>query len=1072
MNSKKRRTVSSSRQLEILEGEAGQNLPTRTLTENISDDDSGPATAGVIEKIELTNFMCHDLFTLELGPQINFIIGRNGAGKSAILTGISVGLGAKATDTNRGSSIKDLIKNDKQTAKTLIVLKNEGRYAYCPEIYGKKIRIKRKFQREGGNQYSIESADGKVISNKKSVIDEILAKFDITVDNPIAFLSQDKAREFLHSTSDTKKFEYFMTGTNITGIKKHVETSKNYIDVITAKESQAIAQYKATENTFSICKAEFEKFSTTASIRNKLNIAHGKLYWFNVNQLEHKILRSEQKTQRLLEEIQQLEAKIDQIDQKSATSEDERIKLQQAQKSTLEDFETAKNKEIVLRDQRNAILETIKQNEQEISNTTATIKNLEKDLEKCKSSIDAEQKRIDEINGGTEDILKRQLQTNTLEIENLNRSKANAIHEKSKIKIDEDNEVKGLDEELKEMDRNFSELALKHQELKDSQKDKFRPWGYKMNNLIDLIKKTKSWHKEPVGPIGLYVNVKEEFKQWKDLINTVLNRSLDSFLVTDEHDRRILDRLMKEIQFSKNILVRKLDKFDYKQGKPNGLTTLEDAITVTNEDVLYTLIDFNKIEKNVIAKEAEAEKFARQDKVQSVYIHFGTSGNSAQRVSLQNGTVRFDPVYYDTSIHKLGGGIDPRDELSNLESQMSSVRKLIELKRHEANGIRRGYRQRVQKIEDVIISCTSKMGSLTNENFRIQEKLSEDGDFAKIESLKANIEDLNRQIAANKGVSQGLQEDIKNSLRSKEQLDIEITKLKRETKAKRTIAQTAEQNLIEFETDMETGINEKSSFIHEKAQCEKKIISYRETHQEASRLLKEAISSAERICKREIVTFESDDNKDSIMEEYKELERQVRQAESSFGKSIQEVQEALDIAIRKRADAEQRMERLRNTRRRLNDNLSSRIKYFEKVKDDLVRTAKRTYDRALDLREYTGNLEFNFEKETLTLLALTAKDLENRSVGSLSGGEKSYIQIAMLLAIWKVMNSTIRGLDEFDVFMDSVNRSMCIKLLLSELRKNPKSQNIFITPQDIAIVGDLAGSDIKIHTMMDPRSEV
>ena len=55
--------------------------------------------------------MCHDSFELKLGPQLNFIIGRNGSGKSAILTGISVGLGAKATDTNRGSTIRDLIKD-------------------------------------------------------------------------------------------------------------------------------------------------------------------------------------------------------------------------------------------------------------------------------------------------------------------------------------------------------------------------------------------------------------------------------------------------------------------------------------------------------------------------------------------------------------------------------------------------------------------------------------------------------------------------------------------------------------------------------------------------------------------------------------------------------------------------------------------------------------------------------------------------------------------------------------------------------------------------------------------------
>ena len=65
----------------------------------------------------------------------------------------------------------------------------------------------------------------------------------------------------------------------------------------------------------------------------------------------------------------------------------------------------------------------------------------------------------------------------------------------------------------------------------------------------------------------------------------------------------------------------------------------------------------------------------------------------------------------------------------------------------------------------------------------------------------------------------------------------------------------------------------------------------------------------------------------------------------------------------------------------------------------------------------------------------TGNDEKKRTVESLSGGEKSFSQIALLLSIWKVMNSRIRGLDEFDVYMDSVNRSISIKLLLKELKR-------------------------------------
>jgi recombinational DNA repair ATPase RecF len=34
---------------------------------------------GVIEKVNLTNFMCHDRLEIKLGPKLNFVIGHNGS---------------------------------------------------------------------------------------------------------------------------------------------------------------------------------------------------------------------------------------------------------------------------------------------------------------------------------------------------------------------------------------------------------------------------------------------------------------------------------------------------------------------------------------------------------------------------------------------------------------------------------------------------------------------------------------------------------------------------------------------------------------------------------------------------------------------------------------------------------------------------------------------------------------------------------------------------------------------------------------------------------------------------------
>lgn len=44
---------------------------------------------------------CHKFVTVPFGPQINFLVGNNGSGKSAVLTGITMALGGAAKNTVR-----------------------------------------------------------------------------------------------------------------------------------------------------------------------------------------------------------------------------------------------------------------------------------------------------------------------------------------------------------------------------------------------------------------------------------------------------------------------------------------------------------------------------------------------------------------------------------------------------------------------------------------------------------------------------------------------------------------------------------------------------------------------------------------------------------------------------------------------------------------------------------------------------------------------------------------------------------------------------------------------------------
>jgi structural maintenance of chromosomes protein 6 len=88
-------------------------IPRMEATEELENTlkNRKPMDHGVILSFECLNFMCHKHLEVKLGPHLNFIIGRNGSGKSAVLTGLTICLGGKVQGTNRGKSLKDLIKD-------------------------------------------------------------------------------------------------------------------------------------------------------------------------------------------------------------------------------------------------------------------------------------------------------------------------------------------------------------------------------------------------------------------------------------------------------------------------------------------------------------------------------------------------------------------------------------------------------------------------------------------------------------------------------------------------------------------------------------------------------------------------------------------------------------------------------------------------------------------------------------------------------------------------------------------------------------------------------------------------
>ena len=100
--------------------------------------------AGTISRINLVNFMSHANFSADFSRGLNFVVGQNGAGKSALLVAVCTAFGLSARATHRTEDgAKGLVKEGTNSSTITLRLTNEGPDAFRPDEYGHEVVIER-----------------------------------------------------------------------------------------------------------------------------------------------------------------------------------------------------------------------------------------------------------------------------------------------------------------------------------------------------------------------------------------------------------------------------------------------------------------------------------------------------------------------------------------------------------------------------------------------------------------------------------------------------------------------------------------------------------------------------------------------------------------------------------------------------------------------------------------------------------------------------------------------------------------------------------------------------------------
>jgi chromosome segregation ATPase len=104
-------------------------------------------------------------------------------------------------------------------------------------------------------------------------------------------------------------------------------------------------------------------------------------------------------------------------------------------------------------------------------------------------------------------------------------------------------EGEAKERELGELRKKISNAEQMLARVKESEKNKLVAYGQNIPQLLENIKRTKWLGDEPLGPLGMFVKVKEPEK-WAELLRNQMGGVLTAFAVTDARDQKTLKKML------------------------------------------------------------------------------------------------------------------------------------------------------------------------------------------------------------------------------------------------------------------------------------------------------------------------------------------------------------------------------------------------------------------------------------------------------------------------------------------------------------------------------------------------
>uniref|UniRef100_A0A665WV10 Structural maintenance of chromosomes protein 6 n=1 Tax=Echeneis naucrates TaxID=173247 RepID=A0A665WV10_ECHNA len=990
--------------------------PAEELAHNGADaDDPLLKRVWIVESITLKNFMCHSLLgPFNFGSNVNFVVGNNGSGKSAILTALIVALGGNAQATNRGSSLKGFVKEGESSADVSITLRNKGRDAYKPDVYGPAIIVDLRITREGLRTYKLRGKSGQIVSTKKEELLSILDNFNIQVNNPVSVLTQEMSKYFLHSKGEGDKYKFFMKATQLEQMREdfvYIKTTRHVTEDKVGKHSECLKDLKRK---YLEKEDRYKSLSSLDEMHTKLEQLQKQMAWALVIEME--------------KELEPMKEKL-QSDRRSTAKFDEKV-----EEWKVKFLFVSENKYKQIQEQLEGITQQVRELQPKCAELKAEAQRCNKLLKSSEvwfkssevlivfkiSESQARKERMEQIQAELEG-LRHHISTLGQQIDQYQ----HALEEKLFSK-----------KEQAMLQRSTETKRRSLQTMESSRSNRLRRFGEHMPALLAAIEeahKRGQFKRKPRGPLGYLISPKDP--EYALAIEVCLKGLLLAFTCDNYDDERVLQHLMNvRITVCQQVIsvcpvscIRAVRHPEY----PSVLQALE----IEDPVVANCLIDQKAIESILLIKNRTEARRVMQGRNPPPNCNHAFSKEGDQIFNNRSYTAEQTRANYFTG--------DVEEEIRHLQREIENQR---------AQATR--FQQQMRKLDDdikqnegllrraLVEQKTAKLCHKSIHDFVGVTMVTQEEDLqeviSKISSKRLQCEEACREMA-----------DLKASYEKAEQ------EYKQHKDQINTIAEEADS----IKEELSKADQEMMRCKHHKKHYDEK----RSTHLHNIQTLEASLKGSE----QELQTSVS--KATEISPERLEVRRTARSIDSEINRlkvkisTQQEQQGDREEVVRQYHEAlenyrnlAQQMKSLNTFIKSLDSVMNDRLQVYAELRRFLSARCKYYFDSMLAQRGYTGSMNFDHKNETLSITVQPGKG-SNTSLSdmrTLSGGERSFSTVCFVLSLWAITEAPFRCLDEFDVYMDMVNRRISMDMMLKVAAGQRYRQFIFLTPQTINLPED------------------